>query len=123
MDIPFGMRIALFVLLVAAGVLLLWTARATATGRVGRNRLMGIRLPSTLASDEAWRAAHVRARPVTTLAGIVGLASGVFALLPVTVPVLAGGVLAGAVGMLGLALYGAFVGGRAAKDVAADSRD
>ncbi|WP_344357891.1 zinc-binding dehydrogenase [Brachybacterium phenoliresistens] len=57
--------------MVAAGVLLNWAARATASGRIGRNALVGIRLRSTMVSDEAWRAAHSRAQRPMILAGVM----------------------------------------------------
>lgn len=48
--------------------LLVWVvARAAASGRLGRNGVVGIRTRATQASDEAWRAAHAAAvRPAAS---------------------------------------------------------
>lgn len=108
------MRILLFAVLLGSGVLLLWMARAAASGRLTRNPFAGIRVPSTMVSDEAWLAAHVRAERPTMLAGLASIASGLVALLPVPTPVLAIGIVAGSVVTLALVLYGARVGTRAA---------
>jgi len=40
-----------------------------ATGRLPRNLLAGIRIPSTLRSDEAWQAGHRAAASALTAAG------------------------------------------------------
>lgn len=116
MDDDLAVRILLFVVMTGSGVLLVWTARATASGRLRRNQFAGIRVPSTMASDEAWLAAHVRAKRPTMIAGFTSMASAVFALLPVTPAVLVTGVLLGCLALLGLVLYGARVGSRAAAE-------
>ncbi|MFF2486064.1 SdpI family protein [Microbacterium sp. NPDC058062] len=108
-------RLVLFVVMVGAGVLLIWMANAAASGRLKRNQLAGIRIPSTMASEEAWLAAHVRARRATVCSGVVSVLGGVFALIPVPMPVVTLGVLVAAVGMLGFVAYGARVGSVAAK--------
>lgn len=123
MDEDLVARLVVSVVMLAAGVLLVWMARAAASGRLRRNQLAGIRTRSTMASDEAWRAAHVRARRPTTLAGVVSMASAALALLPVGMPVVAAGALSGCLAMLGLVLYGAIVGGRAATRVSTTSPD
>ncbi|MFS0866767.1 SdpI family protein [Microbacterium sp. 179-B 1A2 NHS] len=110
-------RIILSVAMVGSGILLIWLANAAASGRLKRNHLAGIRIPSTLASDEAWLAAHVRARRSTISAGVVSLGSGALALLPLPMPVITVGVLVVAVIALGLVLYGARIGGAAARAV------
>lgn len=48
-----GLLLGPVVTAVMAGI-----ARAAATGRIRRNQLIGIRLPSTMASDAAWHAGH-----------------------------------------------------------------
>ncbi|WP_460775814.1 SdpI family protein [Microbacterium sp. GXF7504] len=108
-------RLILFVALGGAGVLMLWLARAGASGRLKRNQLAGIRTRRTLASDEAWHAAHVRAERPTRAAGIVAIAAGVV-ILPVPAPAPAIAVIAvtAAIIMIACAGYGAVVGGRAA---------
>ncbi|WP_159078213.1 SdpI family protein [Homoserinimonas hongtaonis] len=114
MEDDLGVRVVLFVVMVGSGILLLWMARAAASGRLKRNSVAGIRVASTMASDEAWLAAHIRAKRSTMLAGYASIASGVVALLPVSAPVLATAVLVGCVAILGLVFYGASVGSRAA---------
>lgn len=44
--------------------------RLAATGRLPRNLVAGIRIPSTLRSDEAWRAGHRRAAAALTTSGL-----------------------------------------------------
>lgn len=117
------MRIVLLIVMVGSGVLLIWMARATASGRLKRNSIAGIRIPSTMASEEAWLAAHVRAVRPTVIAGVVSIAIGLFALLPVSAPALATGVIAGCVVMLGFVLYGARVGSQAARGASNGSTD
>jgi len=108
-------RIILGVVMVVSGVLLVWSARAAADGRIRRNQIVGIRTVSTLESDEAWIAAHRRARGVTQWAGIAAIVSGLGAALPVPMGVVVAGVIVGCLAMLVLVLYGAVVGGRAAR--------
>lgn len=110
-------RIVLFVVMAGSGLLLLWAARAAASGRLRRNGIAGIRTPSTMASDEAWLAAHRRAERPSVLAAVTSIASGILALvLPAPAPVLAGVVIVACVVMLGLVLWAAWVGGRAARE-------
>lgn len=114
-------RIILGVVMAASGVLLVWSARATADGRIRRNQIVGIRTFSTLASDEAWIAAHRRARGVTQWAGIAAIASGLGAALPVPIAWVLAGVIVGCLAMLVLVLFGAVVGGRAARAATASA--
>lgn len=108
-------RIVLGSLMIGSGSLLWWVARATASGRLGRNKVAGIRVPATLASDEAWRAAHQRAeRPTLVGAALAGL-SGVAAFVPGPEELLVGVVVLGCLGMLGPLLYALDVGAEAAR--------
>lgn len=116
-------RVVLFITMFGSGVLLVWMARATASGGLKRNPIAGIRIPSTMVSDEAWLAAHVRARRPTLYAGFVSAASGVLALFPVSVMVVTVGVLVAAVAMIVLVLYAAAVGSRAANAVSAERHE
>jgi hypothetical protein len=52
------------------GVIMVVVGRMAATGRLPRNLVAGIRIPSTLRSDEAWRAGHEAAGTALTAAGI-----------------------------------------------------
>ncbi|MFC8680179.1 SdpI family protein [Microbacterium ureisolvens] len=107
-------RVILFPVMVGAGLLMLWLARAAASGRLGRNQLAGVRLPSTLASDKAWLAGHRAARRPTEIAGWCALASAAPALTPLPLPVVVGVVLLGALAMIAFTLWGAVLANRAA---------
>jgi uncharacterized membrane protein len=61
-------------LVVAAGLLLAAAVMAR-TGRLSRNYLVGIRLPSTMKSDAAWHAAHRASAWSIAVAGVVLLAT------------------------------------------------
>ena len=118
------LRIVLFVVMAGSGLLLVWMARATASGRLGRNMIAGIRIPSTMASDEAWLAAHRRAERPTTVAGVAGIVGGlVAALLPLPAPALVGILFAWCAVMLVAVLYAARVGSRAAVEATRASDD
>jgi len=108
-------RAVVFVVMVAAGGLILWTAKATADGRLGRNPVAGIRLPVTMASESAWIAAHRAARTPTMAAGWCAIVSAIPSVLPVPLPFAVGSVLAGAIAMLVLVLRGAAMGTHAAR--------
>ena len=68
MDEEILARAVLFVVMAGAGTLILWMAGAAATGKLGRNPVAGIRLPSTMASDSAWLVAHQAAERPDLLA-------------------------------------------------------
>ena len=104
--------------MVSTGIVLLWVAQATADGRVRRNQLVGIRLASTMASDEAWLAAHRTAKRPTQAAGWCSILCVLPALLPTPMVFVVGAVLAGGVVIFSLVLYGAVVGRRAARSLA-----
>jgi hypothetical protein len=53
-----------------AGLVVIGLGRMAATGRLPRNLFAGIRIPSTLRSDEAWRAGHQAAAAALTAAGV-----------------------------------------------------
>ncbi len=114
-------RIVLFVVLVGAGALVIWMARATASGRLKRNPLAGIRTPRTMESDEAWLAAHVRAKRPTLLAGASSVGMGCVALVPMPPSMLGAVTIAGSVVMVAFLLYGVRVGGRAAVEATQSS--
>ena len=114
MDNDLFIRILLAVVMVVSGCLMIWMALAAASGRLKRNAIAGIRTSVTMASDEAWLAAHSRAKQATIWGGIAGVVAGLGALLPVPSAGLAAIVLAGCAAMLGFVLYGAVVGSRAA---------
>ncbi len=113
-------RVTVLIALLGGGILMVWLAGATASGRVKRNSLVGIRTPRTMRSDETWAAAHHRAKGSTRAAGAVSIAGGAVALLPLPVPAIMVAALVAAVIMLLFVLYGAKVGGDAADAVTTD---
>ncbi|MFD3444537.1 SdpI family protein [Microbacteriaceae bacterium 4G12] len=80
-----------------------------------RNRVAGIRLPATMASDRAWITAHRAARAPTQAAGWCAIGFALPAILPVPLAVGVVSVLVGAIAMLVLVLRGAAAGTRAAR--------
>jgi uncharacterized membrane protein len=117
MGAELSVRVVLCVVLVGSGLLIAWMAHAAASGKLKRNPVAGIRIPSTMASEEAWLAAHVRAKRATQLSALVAVAAGLIVLLPLPTPALASVALVGAGAMVGFVLYGARVGSRAAEAV------
>lgn len=113
-------QIIVAVVMAAGGVLLIWQGWAAASGRLKRNAVAGIRTASTMASDEAWLAAHRRAKTPTVVAGAVSIAAALVVLLPVPSGVFVAAVLVSAVLDVVLVLWGAAVGVRAARALAAD---
>jgi uncharacterized membrane protein len=53
-----------------SGIIAVAVGRAAAAGRLPRNPFVGIRIPSTLRSDEAWRSGHRAAASSLTASGI-----------------------------------------------------
>jgi hypothetical protein len=72
-----AVRAALAVLMVAAGGLIVWIARVTASGRLRSNHWAGIRTQATLSSDQSWLDAHRAGRPLTEAGGWCAIATGV----------------------------------------------
>jgi uncharacterized membrane protein len=67
--------------MIGSALLLHVLGKRAADGRLRRNGLIGIRLPSTLSSDTAWRAGH-RAAQRSTDIGAAGMGlAGVLAVL------------------------------------------
>lgn len=62
--------VVLAVGLAAAGAVLVWLGLRQRTGALPRNVLAGLRTTATLASDEAWYAAHHATWPHIVAAGV-----------------------------------------------------
>jgi hypothetical protein len=104
---------ALLVLLVDAAI---WGVVSIASNGLGRNHAAGIRLPSLMRSDEAWRAGHLAARkamlPLLIAAGLIVVISVPAQLVPELYVVLLGLSLACTLAALGA---GALAASRAAR--------
>ena len=61
--------------LALSGVVVITVGRMSAAGLLPRNMLAGIRIPSTLRSDDAWRAGHAAAATALTVAGLGPIAA------------------------------------------------
>ncbi len=64
---------ALAIIIPLAILLMAVVAQLGGTGRLPRNGFLGLRIPSTMASDEAWRAGH-RAATLPTWCGFAAAA-------------------------------------------------
>lgn len=101
----------------AVGVLLAFTAEATARGRLGLNSFMGLRFGYLVASDEAWYAGHRAARIPLVLSGVVVFIAGVILMLAQPNDNAANVVVGVAMGvLLLLVIVAAVIGNRAARD-------
>lgn len=102
------------VVLVVAGLLLIWVARQSWHGRLKRNAIAGVRTATTMRSDAAWAVANKVAAPFTAAGGVALVAGGVLAAalpVPVAGPVL----LACALACGALCIAGAALGIRACR--------
>ena len=87
-------------------------------GRLPRQHWAGIRLPSTMRSDETWRAAHVAGGPWLVAGGLVSVIGGVGLLLVRPTAAAAAEVSLALVGaLLVLVLVGGTIGVRAARRI------
>lgn len=64
------------IIVMAAGLWIIWLADRMWQERLTRNAMAGIRTPSTMRSDEAFRVANKAAAPLTAAAGVVLFADG-----------------------------------------------
>lgn len=72
------MLVVVGVALAVAGLVILLVGKLANDGRIGRNHLLGIRTKATMASNDAWRAAHEAAWPSLFWAGITATVIGLF---------------------------------------------
>jgi uncharacterized membrane protein len=100
------------------GAVIAWAGWAGMTGRLPRQHWAGIRLPSTMRSDQTWRAAHRAGGPWLAAGGLVSVIGGVGLLLVRPTAAVASQVSLVLVGaLLVLVLLGGTVGVRAARRV------
>jgi uncharacterized membrane protein len=106
--------IAVGVIIALAGAGLVWLAVASWRGRLPRNGFAGVRIPSTMRSDAAFRVANMAAAPLLGVGGVVLMASGV---LPTFLPASEAGpcLLAGTLTLGVMAIAGGAIGARAAR--------
>lgn len=121
MDSPGGwaaIGCAVLLLIVDAAI---WGIVSVAADGLGRNRAAGIRLPSLMRSDAAWRAGHLAARrvmrPLLVGAAVVAIVSVPAKLIPALYVVLLGLSLATTLAAL---VIGAVSASRAAISVPRD---
>ena len=110
--------VGLGLLWLVAGVVIGGAGWAGLTGRLPRQHWAGIRLPSTMSSDQTWRAAHRAGGPWLVAGGLVSLIGGAGLLLVRPTAAAAAKVslaLAGA--LLVQVIVGGTVGVRAARRV------
>jgi uncharacterized membrane protein len=119
---PVAVAWPLGVVLLVTAALLAWVGVRAATGRLARNRGLGLRTPRTLASDRAWAAAHRTAGPWLVAAAT---AVGVPGVLLLARPSQALGqllLLAGSGLLVALVAVASLLGDRAAGDAEAPRR-
>jgi len=104
-----------------SGLFIMRMATRMGDGRFKRNRWAGIRTPSTMKSDEAWRTAHEAGAPLMRSAGTLGAAGGltgiVASLLGGSEGVVVGLILAGVAAMTVLLILATVRGARAAREL------
>lgn len=106
-----GFQLIFTALLAVIVVSVTWRA---ATGRLARNQTMGIRIPPTMASEEAWQAGHRAALPVTWLLVPVAAAADLAAINGVAAMLT---MLLWAIAIVVVVTIAAVVAGRAARRV------
>jgi uncharacterized membrane protein len=79
--VPVWLAALLGGLLLAGGAMVPYVIARAASGQLRRNHWVGIRTPSTMASDASWRQAHAAARGWAVAAGVVIALSGLGVLL------------------------------------------
>jgi uncharacterized membrane protein len=67
------------IVIVLAGLLIVWLAIRSWQGRLSRNYVAGVRTRSTMRSDEAFRIANKAAAPFSLVAGLLFVVTGVVA--------------------------------------------
>lgn len=90
-------------LLVGSGLVLLWVGWLGGQGRLTRQNIAGIRTRATLASDEAWNAAHRAGAPWLLAGGVAALLGGLVDLL---LSVTTAGLVFWVTGLTGLLVVG-----------------
>jgi hypothetical protein len=109
-------------IIILAGLGLIWLAVASWQERLPRNGLAGVRTPATMRSDQAFKVANKLAAPLTAAGGVVLALGGLLtALLPkhTAGPALLGGALVTAAICIAGALRGVLQPGRCSERLCA----
>lgn len=114
---PWPAAIVLASLFVISGALVAAVSRKLGSGSVDRNRWMGLRLPSTLASEAAWRAGQQAFAPFGVAAGAGCALLGAGLLLRPSQGVAVVVASLASIWLVVLPGIGAFLGDLAAKDI------
>ena len=115
---PMGSAVLLGGLFVLSGILVAVLSRKLASGSIGRNRTMGLRLRSTMRSDAAWEAGQRAFAPYGVAAGAGCAVLGSALLLRPTEGLAVFIASAASVWLVVLPALGALMGDMAAKDAA-----
>lgn len=115
-QVPGGVAVGLALLQGGCGALVSVVTRRAAAGRLRRNGWAGIRVPSTLRSENAWQRGHLAAVPLSDLAGATFAVSGLVALVARDPAAFATVLLTGTLGATALLLGGVRRAVRAARD-------
>lgn len=67
--------------LIGAGVVILVLGVLSQMGKLARNGIAGVRTPTTMRTDETWRASQRAAAPLTIAMGVVLILGGAVSLL------------------------------------------
>ncbi len=114
---PLVVALALGFVMIVSGLLVAWIAVRAANGRLGRNHLAGMRMQSTMSSDDAWLAGHQAARSATLAAAGASILSGVIVLFRPSNALGMTTILVGCGLLVALVGVGAFRANRAAAQV------
>lgn len=105
------------VVLLGAAVVVFIVGRMSAAGTLPRNWMVGIRVPSTLASDEAWETAHKAGGWLMQLAAIGPLIAGIVTLFRPSGETAVVAIFAGLIWLVLFVIASGFAARRALRDV------
>jgi uncharacterized membrane protein len=113
---PLGAALTLAALFVVSGLLVAVLSQRLASGSIVRNRLVGLRLPSTMSSDAAWDAGQRAFAPYGVAAGVGCALLGAALLLRPSEGLAIVIASAASIWLVVLPAIGAFAGDLAAKE-------
>lgn len=104
------------IVLIGAAVLLFVIGRMSAAGTLKRNWIVGIRVKSTLESDEAWETAHKAGGWMLQLSALGPLIAGIVTLFRPSGEIAVFAIFAGLIWMLLFVIASGFAARRALRD-------